>query len=116
LCRNRRPRQETDERSEKHTRWIPHYTAELEKRVRSQLNPTHASWRVAETHIEVRGAVPTAAPRVINGAGNAAYPAALPALQGEGELAPACELRPMKYRNNIVEQDHRFIKRRVKPG
>jgi transposase, IS6 family len=27
-----------------------------------------------------------------------------------------CELRQVKYLNNIVEQDHRFIKRRVKPG
>jgi transposase, IS6 family len=25
-------------------------------------------------------------------------------------------LRQVKYLNNIVEQDHRFIKRRVKPG
>ena len=26
------------------------------------------------------------------------------------------ELRQIKYLNNIVEQDHRFIKRLVKPG
>lgn len=26
------------------------------------------------------------------------------------------ELRPVKYLNNIVEQDHRFIKRLVNPG
>jgi transposase, IS6 family len=27
-----------------------------------------------------------------------------------------CELRQSKYLNNLVEQDHRFIKRLVKPG
>ena len=29
---------------------------------------------------------------------------------------PSCELRPVKYLNNLIEQDHRFIKRRVNPG
>lgn len=28
----------------------------------------------------------------------------------------ACELRQRKYLNNLIEQDHRFIKRLVKPG
>jgi transposase, IS6 family len=27
-----------------------------------------------------------------------------------------CTLRQCKYLNNVVEQDHRFIKRRVNPG
>ena len=27
-----------------------------------------------------------------------------------------CELRQVKYLNNVIEQDHRFIKRLVKPG
>jgi transposase-like protein len=58
----------------------------------------------------------TTAPRVINVNGHVAYPAAFKALQEAGELAPECELRPVKYLNNIVEQDHRCIKRRVKPG
>ncbi len=33
-----------------------------------------------------------------------------------GLLPDTCERRPVKYLNNIVEQDHRFIKRRVNPG
>jgi IS6 family transposase len=37
-------------------------------------------------------------------------------LQEEGALTPECALRPVKYLNNRVEQDHRFIKRRVRPG
>ena len=34
----------------------------------------------------------------------------------EGVLPETCTLRSCKYLNNIVEQDHRFIKRLVKPG
>ena len=37
-------------------------------------------------------------------------------LKAEGAIPEGCELRQVKYLNNIVEQDHRFIKRRVKPG
>jgi transposase, IS6 family len=37
-------------------------------------------------------------------------------LQTAGVLAVSCELRQSKYLNNLVEQDHRFIKRLVKPG
>lgn len=58
----------------------------------------------------------TVAPRVVNVDKNAAYPPAFKTLQEEGALTPECELRPVKYLNNIVEQDHRFIKRRVRPG
>jgi len=31
-------------------------------------------------------------------------------------LTDSCELRQSKYLNNLIEQDHRFIKRLVKPG
>jgi transposase, IS6 family len=62
------------------------------------------------------GQVHTVVPRVVNVDKNPAYPAAFGALQQAGDLTPSCELRPVKYLNNIVEQDHRFIKRRVKPG
>jgi transposase-like protein len=37
-------------------------------------------------------------------------------LKATGDLAASCELRQSKYLNNLVEQDHRFIKRLVKPG
>jgi IS6 family transposase len=56
------------------------------------------------------------APRVINVEKNAAYPKAIADLKALGALPQAVELRQVKYLNNIVEQDHRFIKRRVKPG
>ncbi len=58
----------------------------------------------------------TTTPRVITVDKNAAYPKAFNELQAEGAIADSCELRQVKYLNTIVEQDHRFIKRRVKPG
>jgi len=58
----------------------------------------------------------TSAPRVINVDKNAAYPKAMAELKAAGILPERVELRQVKYLNNMVEQDHRFIKRRVKPG
>jgi transposase, IS6 family len=55
-------------------------------------------------------------PRVINVDKNAAYPKALAELKANGILPESVELRQVKYLNNLVEQDHRFIKRLVKPG
>jgi transposase, IS6 family len=55
-------------------------------------------------------------PRVINVDQNKAYPPAVEELKEEGVLSTAAQLRQCKYLNNIVEQDHRFIKRRVNPG
>ncbi len=55
-------------------------------------------------------------PRVINVDKNAAYPKAIDELKAKKELSKRVELRQNKYLNNRVEQDHRFIKRLVKPG
>ncbi len=61
-------------------------------------------------------ALHTVEPRVITVDKNAAYPRALKELKEEEIIPESCELRQVKYLNNIVEQDHRFIKRLVKPG
>src|SRR5271167_2885290 len=53
------------------------------------------------------------APRVINTDGHAAYPPAIAQLKAEGALAEDCRHRPVPYLNNVLEQDHRAIKRRV---
>jgi transposase-like protein len=58
----------------------------------------------------------TLTPRVITVDKNAAYPPAFDSLQQEKTLPETCQLRPCKYLNNVMEQDHRFIKRRVNPG
>jgi len=55
-------------------------------------------------------------PRVINVDKNAAYPKAIDELKEKKELSKRVELRQNKYLNNRVEQDHRFVKRLVKPG
>ena len=54
--------------------------------------------------------------RVITVDKNAAYPAAFEVLQQERMLPEACLLRPCTCLNNVVEQDHRFVKSRVNPG
>ena len=56
------------------------------------------------------------APRVINVDKNAAYPKAIADLKAAGVLPTHVELRQVKYLNNLIEQDHRFIKRLTKPG
>ena len=52
-------------------------------------------------------------PRVINVDKNPAYVPAVTELQSEGVLRQRCRLRRCKYLNNIVEQDHRTVKKRV---
>jgi transposase, IS6 family len=59
---------------------------------------------------------PKLALRVINTDKNAAYPKAIAELKAAGLLAEGVELRQVKYLNNLIEQDHRFIKRLTKPG
>lgn len=62
------------------------------------------------------GASHTVTPRVITVDKNAAYPKALHELKTAGTIPASCELRQSKYLNNLIEQDHRFIKRLVKPA
>jgi len=53
-------------------------------------------------------------PRVVNVDKNPAYPAAMEALKTERMLPRRVRLRQCKYLNNIVEQDHRAVKKRVR--
>ena len=52
-------------------------------------------------------------PRVINGDGHASYPPAMEELKRSGELSCRCQCRPCPYLNNVLEQDHRFVKKRI---
>jgi transposase-like protein len=45
---------------------------------------------------------------------NAAYPEAFTSSQDEKILPKDCTLRRVKYLNNIIEQDHRFIKKKIR--
>ena len=53
-------------------------------------------------------------PRVINTDLAPTYGAAIADIKKEGTLRSRCRHRPLQYLNNIIEQDHRAIKRRVK--
>ena len=53
-------------------------------------------------------------PRVINTDQAPIYGSAIPDIKKEGTLRRRCRHRPVQYLNNILEQDHRAIKRRVK--
>ena len=58
----------------------------------------------------------TVNPRTITVDKNPAYPRAAAEMKRTGDLWRFSRLRQCKYLNNIVEQDHRRIKRLVRPG
>jgi transposase-like protein len=80
------------------------------------LRPTRDATAAKKFFRKVLGARHTVTPRVITVDKNAAYPPAVSDLQHEGSLPESCQLSQSKYLNNVVEQDHRFVKRRVNPG
>ena len=47
---------------------------------------------------------------------NPAYPKAVTEMKADGELWRFSRLRQCKFLNNIVEQDHRRIRRLIRPG
>jgi IS6 family transposase len=58
----------------------------------------------------------TVNPRTITVDKNPAYPKAATEMKDGGELWRRSRLRQVKYLNNIIEQDHRRIKRLTRPG
>ena len=50
---------------------------------------------------------------MINVDGHPAYPSAIEQLKRSGELCSRCRCRRAPYLNNILEQDHRFVKKRI---
>ena len=52
-------------------------------------------------------------PRVINVDKNRSYAAAVDELKKDGTIRRRCKLRQCQYLNNVVEQDHRNVKRRT---
>jgi IS6 family transposase len=80
------------------------------------LSATRAADAAERFFRRVLQAAHTRTPRVITVDKNPTYPLAFEALQRDGTLPVTCLLRQCKYFNNVVEQDHRFVKRRVSPG
>ena len=58
----------------------------------------------------------TVNPRTITVDKNPAYPKAVTEMKADGELWRFSRLRQCKFLNNIVEQDHRRIRRLIRPG
>jgi IS6 family transposase len=58
----------------------------------------------------------TVDPRTITVDKNPAYPKAVTEMKAGGELWRFSRLRQCKFLNNIVEQDHRRIRRLIRPG
>ena len=58
----------------------------------------------------------TVNPRTITVDKNACYPRAVTGMKRDGQLWRSSRLRQVKYLNNIIEQDHRRIKRLTGPG
>ncbi|GAC1401543.1 MAG: hypothetical protein NVSMB49_16230 [Ktedonobacteraceae bacterium] len=75
------------------------YAPELDKRCRPHLKACNDSWKVDEPYINVKKEMGVPLP-----------------LKAAGLIPESCELRQVKYLNNLVEQDHRFIKRLTKPS
>lgn len=92
-------------------RWIQHGNT-----LEFLLSPTRDAGAAKRFFLKTLATSHTTEPRVINVDKNAAYPKAFAELKAEGLIPIACALRQVKYLNNLVEQDHRFIKRLTKPG
>lgn len=84
--------------------------------VEFMLSPTHDAVSAKCYFRKALRARHTVTPRVINVDRNPAYPKAVGKLKKKGTLPKGCKLRPVKYLNNLIEQDHWFIKTRVNPG
>ena len=84
------------------------------KLVRDQIRQRHHPEHGDIPH-HTTGAAHTTPPRVVTVDKNPAYPVAFEAVRHEGLVRPRSNLRQCKYLNNIIEQDHRFIKRRTRP-
>jgi len=65
--------------------------------------------------VKTLAACHTNEPQVINVDKNAASPKAFNELKAAGSIPESCELRQVKYLDNVIEQDHRFIKRLKHP-
>ena len=91
-------------------RWVQAYAAELSKRCRVHLKATNKSYRVDEAYIKVKGQEKYLY-RAVDSTGQTID--FLLTAKREGVLLRRVRLRQCKYLNNIVEQDHRSVKKRI---
>jgi transposase-like protein len=80
------------------------------------LNETRSTRAAKRFFRRVLGRSNITAPRVINVDKNPCYIGAVHNLKQEDLLPDHCKRRPSRYMNNMVEQDHRFMKHLNRPG
>ena len=80
------------------------------------LNETRSTRAAKRFFRKMLGRSHITAPRVINVDQSPCYIGAVHDLKQEDLLPDHCKRRPSRYINNIVEQDHRFMKRLIRPG
>jgi transposase-like protein len=108
-------------------RWVVRYVPLLDQRFRARKRPVGSSWRLDETYVKVKGSWKYLY-RAVDKAGatvdfvltakrdrKAALRFLRKAIDHHGAPEKVIEIRQVKYLNNIVEQDHRAIKRLVRP-
>jgi putative transposase len=103
-------------------RWVIKYSPQLEEAFHRRKRPVWVSWRMDETYIRVKGewrylyrkaTRRNGLPETITIDGSDANEAAIKSYNQEHGTAVA--IRQVKYLNNIVEQDHRAVKRITRP-
>jgi IS6 family transposase len=80
------------------------------------LNETRSTRAAKRFFRKVLGRSNITAPRVINVDKNPCYVGTVRDLRQEKRLPEHCRRRPSRYMNNMVEQDHRFMTRLIRPG
>jgi IS6 family transposase len=101
-----------------HGRWMYLYRAvdSTGQTLDFLLNETRSTRAAKRFFRKMLGRSNITAPRVINVDKNPAYIGAVHDLKQEYLLPDHCKRRPSRYMNNMVEQDHRFMKRLIRPG
>jgi transposase-like protein len=108
-------------------RWVLKYVPSLEAQFRARKRPVGSSWRLDETYVMLtanrdckaalrflRNAIGgNGTPEKITIDKSSANTAAIQCHNAETKAG--IEIRQIRYLNNIVEQDHRAIKRRTRP-
>jgi transposase-like protein len=94
-------------------RWVQHYLPEFEKRWRRYTRSVGGSWRIKSF---LRSAIKnTRMPTKITLDAYAASHRAVREMKQPGELPRRVQVRSSQYLNNLVEQDHRRVKQRIRP-
>jgi transposase, IS6 family len=77
------------------------------------LSENHDAAAAKRFFLRVLAAANHPLPRVINVDGNPSYPKVVQELKRERRLGRRWRCRTCPYLNNIIEQDHRAVKRRI---